>query len=309
MAWYAASAGEPVAGGTWEASRGETTATHSAETTGSACVVGRPVSPTALRSRIRENSGNPGRLGEPNSHEFGYEWQNVRAVVLGAPKRMRFLLTAVLVRRTILPILQPDGCFPLSDPPPRGGSPSNQSTHPPYAPPRRSASKWSEPLIVVLGSLGTSVRFVESVMQPAPRSPYPSESTLQDQLSTALREHQSGRLEQAARIYQGILAQQSDHVDALHLLGVVALQQGQPAAGGRTDRPGDRPQSRAWPPSTATWPKPTARWASWSGRQAAAEPRCGSSPTTPRRPITSAWPCWPRGIGRRPRPVSQGRFG
>jgi tetratricopeptide (TPR) repeat protein len=65
-------------------------------------------------------------------------------------------------------------------------------------------------------------------MKPAPRSPYPSESTLQDQLSTALRHHQSGQLEQAARIYQSILDQQPDHADALHLLGVVALQQGNP---------------------------------------------------------------------------------
>jgi hypothetical protein len=60
-------------------------------------------------------------------------------------------------------------------------------------------------------------------MKPAPRSPYPSESTLQDQLSTALRDHQSGKLVQAARIYQSILERHPDHADALHLLGVVAL--------------------------------------------------------------------------------------
>ena len=65
-------------------------------------------------------------------------------------------------------------------------------------------------------------------MKPAPRSPYPSESTIQDELSTALRHHQSGQLEQAARIYQSILERQPDHADALHLLGVVALQQGNP---------------------------------------------------------------------------------
>jgi hypothetical protein len=47
---------------------------------------------------------------------------------------------------------------------------------------------------------------VEHVMKPAQRSPYPSESTSQDELSTATRDHQSGRLEQAARTYQGILA-------------------------------------------------------------------------------------------------------
>jgi tetratricopeptide (TPR) repeat protein len=48
-------------------------------------------------------------------------------------------------------------------------------------------------------------------------------------LSTAIRDHQSGRLEQAARTYQSILARQPEHADALHLLGVVALQQGDPS--------------------------------------------------------------------------------
>jgi tetratricopeptide (TPR) repeat protein len=69
---------------------------------------------------------------------------------------------------------------------------------------------------------------MEYVMKSPLRSPYPSESTLQDELSTAIRDHQSGRLEQAARIYQGILARHADHADALHLLGVVALQKGNP---------------------------------------------------------------------------------
>jgi tetratricopeptide (TPR) repeat protein len=51
---------------------------------------------------------------------------------------------------------------------------------------------------------------------------------MQDDLNTAVQYHQSGRLEQAARMYQGILARQANHPDALHLLGVVALQQGRP---------------------------------------------------------------------------------
>jgi tetratricopeptide (TPR) repeat protein len=45
-------------------------------------------------------------------------------------------------------------------------------------------------------------------------------------LNTAVRYHQDGHLEQAARIYQSILTRHADHADALHLLGVVALQQG-----------------------------------------------------------------------------------
>jgi tetratricopeptide (TPR) repeat protein len=63
-------------------------------------------------------------------------------------------------------------------------------------------------------------------MKPTSDPPFPSQSTAEDDLAAALREHQSGRLDQAARIYQNILAQQPDHADALHLLGVVALQQG-----------------------------------------------------------------------------------
>jgi tetratricopeptide (TPR) repeat protein len=49
-----------------------------------------------------------------------------------------------------------------------------------------------------------------------------------DQLSTAVEYHQRGQLDQAARLYQDILARHADHPDALHLLGVVALQQGRP---------------------------------------------------------------------------------
>jgi tetratricopeptide (TPR) repeat protein len=66
-------------------------------------------------------------------------------------------------------------------------------------------------------------------MQPELRPPFPPNPTIQDELSAALRDHQNGRLEQAARIYQGILARQPDHADALHLLGVIALQQGNPS--------------------------------------------------------------------------------
>jgi tetratricopeptide (TPR) repeat protein len=47
-----------------------------------------------------------------------------------------------------------------------------------------------------------------------------------DDLNSAVRFHQDGHLEQAARIYLALLSRQPDHADALHLLGVVALQQG-----------------------------------------------------------------------------------
>jgi tetratricopeptide (TPR) repeat protein len=49
-------------------------------------------------------------------------------------------------------------------------------------------------------------------------------------LGTALGYHQRGLLEEAARLYQGLIARNPNHGDALHLLGVVALQRGQPAS-------------------------------------------------------------------------------
>jgi tetratricopeptide (TPR) repeat protein len=52
----------------------------------------------------------------------------------------------------------------------------------------------------------------------------PMPTTLPD----ALAYHQRGELDQAARLYRDILTVQPNHPDALHLLGVVALQHGQP---------------------------------------------------------------------------------
>jgi tetratricopeptide (TPR) repeat protein len=49
---------------------------------------------------------------------------------------------------------------------------------------------------------------------------------MSNDLNLGLREHQRGRLGEAARLYRNVLAAQPDHADALHLLGVVALQQG-----------------------------------------------------------------------------------
>jgi tetratricopeptide (TPR) repeat protein len=52
---------------------------------------------------------------------------------------------------------------------------------------------------------------------------------MHDALSLGLQQHQRGRLDEAARLYQQVLAARPDHDDALHLIGVVALQQGKPA--------------------------------------------------------------------------------
>jgi protein O-GlcNAc transferase len=45
-----------------------------------------------------------------------------------------------------------------------------------------------------------------------------------DTLHFAVQHHQHGRLHEAARLYQAILAVQPGHLEALHLLGVVAHQ-------------------------------------------------------------------------------------
>jgi tetratricopeptide (TPR) repeat protein len=49
---------------------------------------------------------------------------------------------------------------------------------------------------------------------------------MNNDLAVGLQEHQRGRLGQAARLYRHVLRAQPDHPDALHLLGVVAHQQG-----------------------------------------------------------------------------------
>jgi tetratricopeptide (TPR) repeat protein len=46
-------------------------------------------------------------------------------------------------------------------------------------------------------------------------------------LQTAIRHHQSGRLEEAAKVYDLILAADAEHADALHLRGILAYQQGE----------------------------------------------------------------------------------
>src|SRR5579864_8456286 len=51
---------------------------------------------------------------------------------------------------------------------------------------------------------------------------------MRDDLEAAIALHQSGALEQAAQIYQNLLAGDPHQPDALHLLGLVAYQQKDP---------------------------------------------------------------------------------
>jgi tetratricopeptide (TPR) repeat protein len=53
--------------------------------------------------------------------------------------------------------------------------------------------------------------------------------TIEQAMQLAVRNHQAGRLAQAEEIYRRVLAQQPNHPDALHMLGVIAHQ------GGRLD--------------------------------------------------------------------------
>jgi tetratricopeptide (TPR) repeat protein len=52
---------------------------------------------------------------------------------------------------------------------------------------------------------------------------------MQKELQSAFTYHQHGHLDQAERIYQSILDDDPGNADALHLLGVIALQQGNPS--------------------------------------------------------------------------------
>ncbi|HEV3302441.1 MAG TPA: tetratricopeptide repeat protein [Planctomycetaceae bacterium] len=55
-----------------------------------------------------------------------------------------------------------------------------------------------------------------------------SDSAIGETFAHALRLHRAGRAGDAARLYRQILADQADHAGALHLLGVAALECGQP---------------------------------------------------------------------------------
>ena len=57
-----------------------------------------------------------------------------------------------------------------------------------------------------------------------PREPKPAEAALQGEFNRGQALHQQGKLADAERIYRDILRRRPDHFDALHLLGVIALQ-------------------------------------------------------------------------------------
>jgi protein O-GlcNAc transferase len=54
----------------------------------------------------------------------------------------------------------------------------------------------------------------------------PDQMTLQQQFEAGLSHHQAGRLTEAERIYRQVLAEQPNHADALHLLGMLSGQTG-----------------------------------------------------------------------------------
>lgn len=58
-----------------------------------------------------------------------------------------------------------------------------------------------------------------------------SDPAVQQKLQQAVQLHQMGKLREAEPLYRQILARQPNHPDALHLLGVLASQAGNPAAG------------------------------------------------------------------------------
>jgi hypothetical protein len=51
----------------------------------------------------------------------------------------------------------------------------------------------------------------------------------------AVQHHQTGHLQEAEWLYRQILAQQPEHADALHLLGVIAYQMGLRQASSREE--------------------------------------------------------------------------
>jgi protein O-GlcNAc transferase len=56
----------------------------------------------------------------------------------------------------------------------------------------------------------------------------PQPMTLREELESGLSHQQAGRFAEAERIYQQVLSRHPDHLDALHLLGILAMQMGRP---------------------------------------------------------------------------------
>ena len=57
-----------------------------------------------------------------------------------------------------------------------------------------------------------------------PQAPTPAAVALQARSGEGLALHQQGRLSEAERIYREIMQQQPYHFDALHMLGLMAVQ-------------------------------------------------------------------------------------
>ena len=57
-----------------------------------------------------------------------------------------------------------------------------------------------------------------------PQAQNPAAVALQAKFNQGVALHQQGRLAEAERIYEEVLRQQPNHFDALHLLGVIAVQ-------------------------------------------------------------------------------------
>ena len=78
-------------------------------------------------------------------------------------------------------------------------------------------------------------------------------------LFEALEHHRRGDLGRAAALYQAALAEDPRHPDALNLLGVIKIQQGDPAASGRSSSAGRPRFARTTRQSTSTWARRIAR--------------------------------------------------
>ena len=89
--------------------------------------------------------------------------------------------------------------------------------------------------------------------------------TIAEMCEEGLGHHQAGRLTDAERIYRAVLAADPNHVDALHLLGVVASQVGQHEMAVVCIRRAIELTGRSRP-FIATWATRSRRWGNWTRR-------------------------------------------